>query len=148
MIDSEETMSTKLFPAIVLALVLGQAACSDDINPSNPITPTPDPVTETFTGTLTLNGAITHQFSAARSGTVRVSIVSLVPDSAVTLGLSLGTWNGTAGTCQTVISNDTATQGSAIIGAAEREGRLCVRLYDAAGTLPQPTDYELTVERP
>ena len=44
-------MSTKLFPAIILAVALGQTACSDEINTANPIEPTPNPITETFTGT-------------------------------------------------------------------------------------------------
>ena len=147
MVNSLETMSTKLLPAVILAVALGQAACSEDINPAIPSEPS-NPVTETFTGTLTTNGGKTHPFSAARSGGVRASIVSLAPDSTVTIGLSLGTWNGTAETCATVISNDNATVGTSITGAADREGRLCVRVYDAAGTLPQATDYELTVVRP
>jgi hypothetical protein len=141
-------MSTKLFvPAIILALTLAQVACSEDINPAVPSEPS-NPVTETFTGTLTQNGGRTHPFSVARSGAVRATIASLAPDSAVVIGLSLGTWNGTAETCATVISNDNATVGTGITGAADREGRLCVRVYDAAGTLPQATDYELTVVRP
>ena len=147
MVNSEETMFTKLFPAVILATALGQAACSQDINPAVPSQPT-NPVTETFADTLTMNGGKTHPFSVTASGPVRASIVSLAPDSTVTIGLSLGTWNGTAETCATVISNDNATVGTAIVGAADREGRLCVRVYDAAGTLPQPTDYELRVERP
>jgi len=35
-----------------------------------------------------------------------------------------------------------------VTGAADREGRLCVRVYDADGTLPQPTDFQLTVVHP
>jgi hypothetical protein len=147
MVNSLETMSTKLFPAVILAIALGQVSCSEDINPAIPSQPS-NPVTETFTGTLTLNGGVTHPFSVTSSGAIRASIASLAPDSTVTIGLSLGTWNGTAETCATVISNDHATVGTAIVGAADREGRLCVRVYDAAGTLPQPTDYELTVVRP
>ena len=139
-------MSTKLFPAVVLTLALAQAACSEDINPAVPSNP--NPVTEAFTGTVTKNGAVTHPFSAANSGAIRATIVSLAPDSSVRIGLSLGTWNGSAETCATVISNDNATVGTAIVGAADREGRLCVRVYDATGTLPQPTDYELSVVRP
>jgi hypothetical protein len=141
-------MFTKFFPALLLGLVLAQAACSEDINPSTPSPDPGNPITETFTGTLTLNGADTHPFSVTRGGGVRATIVSLAPDATVTVGLSLGTWNGTASTCQTVIANDSATLGTAVVGAAEREGRLCVRVYDAAGTLPQATDYELRVERP
>jgi hypothetical protein len=140
-------MSTKLFPAVFLAIALAHVACSEDINPAVPSEPS-NPVTETFTGTLTRNGGVTHPFSAARSGAIRAAVVSLAPDSTVIIGLSLGTWNGTAETCATVISNDHATVGTAIVGAADREGRLCVRVYDAAGTLPQATDYELTVVRP
>ena len=137
-------MLTKLFPAAVLAFALVQTACSQDpiTTPTNPGTS----VTESFTGTLTLNGADTIPFSVSRSGSVTASIASLAPVATVTIGLSLGTWNGTA--CSTVISNDSATVGTTVTGAADREGRLCVRVYDAAGTLPQPTDFTLTVVHP
>jgi|SoiMethySBSTD1v2_1073268.scaffolds.fasta_scaffold1288124_1 hypothetical protein len=138
-------MFTKLFPAVVLAFALVQAACSDSINPTVPTNPG-NPVTETFTGTLTLNGADTRPFSVTRSGSVSASIASLAPDATVTIGLSLGTWNGAA--CSTVIANDSATVGTTVTGAADREGRLCVRVYDADGTLPQPTDFQLTVVHP
>ena len=138
-------MLTKLFPAGILAVALVQAACSDSINPTVPTDPV-IPINETFTGTLTLNGADTIPFSVTRSGSVTATIASLAPDATVTVGLSLGTWNGTA--CSTVISNDSATVGTTVTGAADREGRLCVRVYDAAGTLPQPTNFELTVVHP
>ena len=60
-----EIMFTKLFPAVVLTLALAQAACSEDINPAVPSQPN-NPVTETFTGTLTQNGADTHPFSVTQ----------------------------------------------------------------------------------
>ena len=148
MVNSVEPMSTKVLPAVILALALGQTACSDEINVANPIEPTPNPVTETFPGTLTPYGAKTEPFTVTRSGSVTAAIARLAPDAAVTVGLSLGIWNGTAGSCQTIISNDSATVGTIILGTAERDGRLCVRVYDAAGTLPQPTDYEITIVRP
>ena len=138
-------MFTKLCPAVVLAFALVQAACSESINPSLPSDPG-NPVTETFTGTLTLNGADTHPFSVGRSGSVSAAIASLAPDATVRIGLSLGTWNGAS--CSTVIANDSATVGTTVTGAADREGRLCVRVYDADGTLPQPTNFELTVVHP
>ena len=77
------------------------------------------------------------------SGDVRAAITKLEPDATVIVGLSIGTWNGAA--CQTVISNDNATQGTAVVGTADRQGRLCVRIYDAAGTLAAPTTYEINV---
>ena len=59
------------------------------------------------------------------------------------MGLTLGTWNGEG--CQSVIANDRASQGTVVIGTASTTGNLCVRVYDAAGTLAQPTDYEIQV---
>jgi hypothetical protein len=138
-------MFTKLFPAVVLALALAQMACSESINPSLPTDPG-NPIVDTFTGTLTPNGAKTEPFSVTRSGSVTATLASLAPDATITIGLSLGTWNGTA--CSTVISNDSATVGTTVTGAADREGRLCVRVYDADGKLAQPTDFELNVVHP
>jgi hypothetical protein len=138
-------MPTKLLIALLAAALAAPACTSDEEDPITP-TPTPVPVTETFAGTLTRNGADTHPFTVTAAGSVRASIANLVPDATVIVGLSLGTWNGAA--CQAIISNDNASLGTALLGTADRAGRLCVRIYDAAGTLPAPTDYELTVIRP
>ena len=73
-------MFTKLVPAIVLASALAQTACSESINPSLPTDPG-NPVTETFTGTLTRNGADTRPFSVSRSGSVTASIATLAKDA-------------------------------------------------------------------
>ena len=135
-------MPTKLLIVMMAGLALGAGACTGDDDPA-PTTPTPTPIVDTFTGTLTRNGAHTEAFSVTASGDVRAAIARLEPDATVIVGLSIGTWNGAA--CQTVISNDNATQGTAVIGTADRQGRLCVRIYDVAGTLPGPTNYELTV---
>ena len=56
-------------------------------------TPTPVAVTETFSGTLNVNGARTHSFAVDRAGTVSAQIKTL-SDQAATIGVSLGTWNG------------------------------------------------------
>ncbi len=52
--------------AAVLALALVGSAC--DNGPGTPTIPTPVLVTETFTGTVTLNGAINHGFSVIDRG--------------------------------------------------------------------------------
>jgi hypothetical protein len=144
MINSLEIMPKKLLIVMMAGLALGAGACSGEDDPL-PTTPTPTPVVETFTGTLTRNGGVTEPFSVTTSGDVRAAIAKLEPDPTVVVGLSIGTWNGA--TCQTVISNDKATQGTAVVGTADRQGRLCVRIYDAAGTLPSPTTYEINVTR-
>ena len=72
-------------------------------------------------------------------------ITAVTPDTSSVVGLSLGTWNGTA--CQSVISNDRATVPASLLGRATSTGTLCVRIYDV-GALSGPQDYELRVVHP
>lgn len=104
-------------------------------------------VTDTFTGTVTKNGATSHPFPVVSTGggDVTASLKSVSPDTGAVVGLSLGTWNGTA--CQAVISNDRATVTSAILGRATTTGTLCVRVFDV-GALNEPQDYEVQVVHP
>ena len=128
---------------LAVALALGAAACGSD-----PVTPTPTTsvtVTDTFSGTLTRNGATTSPFTTAASGTVTATISSLSPDSTLVVGLALGVWNGNS--CQIVFSKDTATQFSQVQGAVSSAGSLCVRLYDV-GNLIDPATYEVQVNHP
>jgi hypothetical protein len=78
-----------------LAVLTAAAACDDNTLVST--TPTPIVTTsETFTGTLTKNGAVTHQFSVSSRGNVTATLTKIDPDSGMTIGVSLGTWNGTS----------------------------------------------------
>ena len=133
---------TSLF-ALVLTIGLSASACDSD-SPTGPTEPPPVAVTETFTGTLTLNGAVRHTFLTQRAGEVSASIASLSPASAV-ISLSLGTWNGQS--CQVIIAKDDATATpplNSIIGNASA-GNFCVRLSDPDGRLTQATDYTVSV---
>jgi hypothetical protein len=130
--------------ALVLAVaVLAMSACNN-----NPVvtTPTPGtPVTDTFSGTLTKNGAFTHSFSISSLGSITAAIVSLSPNSAQIVGLQLGVWNGTS--CTASSSTDTATTGSSITLTASSAGVVCVRLYDV-GFVSDPVLYQLQVVHP
>lgn len=133
--------------ACTLVLPLLAAGCGN--NAQTPTTPTETvtTVTDTFTGTLTRNGATSHPFPvvSAAGGDVTASLKALSPDGAAVVGMSLGTWNGTA--CQAVLSNDRATVASALLGRATSAGTLCVRIFDV-GTLTEPQDYEVEVVHP
>jgi hypothetical protein len=128
---------------VALVGVLG--ACGDDLV-ETPTTPTP-PVTttETFSGTINRNGAATHNFATQASGTVTATLTTLGPDSALIVGLSLGTSNGT--TCSLQITKDDATQGTVVTGGVSALGSLCVRIYDV-GNVVDPITYEITVVHP
>jgi hypothetical protein len=127
---------------VLMCVLVAAAACGED-TPTAPEQPVQRPtVTEPpIQGRLTVNGAATHPFTTG-SGQISVTVTELVPDSAAVIGVSLGTWNGTA--CQIVIANDNAAQGAGILGTASGPGAFCVRVYDV-GQLKAATEYTLTV---
>jgi hypothetical protein len=125
-----------------VSLLGGTSGCGDDNEPTTPTEPTRPTTTRTFTGTVTVNGARTHEFNATGSGRIDVTLTSLAPDSAARVGVSIGTWNGSA--CQIVIANDNATQGTLVAGNASAAGAFCVRVYDV-GQLSGAADYTVTV---
>lgn len=143
-------MIPRLFARAVLvtAVTLAVAGCGDDNTVTNPIAPTPDIVTETFSGTLQRNGGVTHTFVTSSFGPVQVILLSLVWDSADTpvIAMSLGTWNGTS--CSAVIAQDRAGVGASILGTANSVGTYCVRASDSNGTLDRPVDYSIQVAHP
>lgn len=130
--------ATFLFPILAATTFVG---CGSDDPVDVPTQPTPVSVTETFSGTLTVNGAQTHRFTVDRAGTVSASLKTLSTD-AVTLGVSLGTWNGAA--CQIIISNTAAVLNTTVTGTAQSAGQFCVWLNDV-GKLTSGVDYSVEV---
>jgi hypothetical protein len=132
----------RLTLASALLLAVFAAACGDD--DSSTVTPTPPvQISEAFSGTVTVNGAFSHSFVAERAGQVTAQLTALAPDDTVTIGVALGTWNGSA--CQLIITNDAAKLASVTIGTATGPGSLCVRLSDV-GQLTAATTYEVRVD--
>jgi hypothetical protein len=137
--------------AVLLAVaVLTAGACSNDTLSSLTTPTTPTTFTDTFTGTLSKNGAFTHSFTTASLGPITATIVSLSPTASQIVGMSLGVWTGTA--CSTSpatggASSDVATTGSSITLNATAAGSLCVRLYDV-GFISDPVLYTLQVSHP
>lgn len=127
---------------VPLAIALAAAACGDD-TPTTPTVPTPVALTDTFSGSLNQNGAATHPFLVGSSGAINTTLTTVGPDSAVVVGMSLGTWNGNA--CQIVLAKDNAVQGSTVLGAATSAGNFCVRIYDV-GNLTGPITYQIDVQ--
>ena len=131
---------------LALSTAALMAACgdSDTLTPTTPTPPRVD-ITEVFAGEVNRNGAVTHPFLAEAGGTVTVTLDSLTPEAVSVIGVSLGTWNGTA--CQIVIANDNAAQGARVVGNAATAGNLCVRIYDV-GRIPALAAYQVTVVHP
>jgi hypothetical protein len=131
---------------LVLCSATLVTACGGDTPaPTVPSPGRPPDVTETFTGDLNRNGAVTHPFLAGASGDIRATLDSIGPDEISSIGLSLGTWNGSA--CQVVIANDNAIPGAVVLGQASVASNLCLRIYDV-GKIPTLASYQVTVVHP
>jgi hypothetical protein len=126
----------------MLAASLLAAACD---NGPEPTVPTPGPtVTETFTGTVNLNGSITHSFTSSSAGSVTATITAVDPTGSI-VGFTLGTWNTVA--CTAVVSNDLATISSVLSGVTQSQASLCIKIHDPNGALTtNPVNYTVTVE--
>ena len=136
---------TFLSLTLVALLAVASAGCdSGETTPTTPTNPSPT-ITETFAGTVTLNGAATFTFNTQGIGLVTATLRSIAPDTAVQVGLALGEWNGVS--CAVKISNDRITQGLTVTGQANASGSLCVRVYDV-GQLSQTSTFEVTVVHP
>jgi hypothetical protein len=129
-------------PASLALAVLAMSSCGDDVQ--TPTLPTPVPITETFSGTLTVNGAATHPFAASTAGNLTATLSNIAPDDA-TVGVSLGTWNGSA--CAILIADVSAVKGRVVYGTVNQAGQLCVHIQDV-GRLAGAADYEIVVEHP
>ena len=130
----------RLLAAAVLAL--GVAACDEDV-PTQPL-PTPNPVTETFRGSISQNSVSIQSFPTASAGVITATLKELAPDAAV--GFSLGNWNGTA--CQVVLDNPAATNGAILAGTTGGIGTLCLRMYDVGNITTTPASYVVEVTHP
>ena len=132
--------------ALLLGALLSTSACGDNAAAPTAPTSTPPPtITETFSGSINRNGAATHAFLAQAAGTVTATLTTLSPEGTEAIGLSLGTWNGTA--CQIVIANTAAAQGAVILAVASSAGNLCVFVQDV-GKIAVAASYEITVVHP
>ena len=137
-----------VLPVLFAIALLGtSAACNNNSNPTIP-TPTPTPpVTQTFTGSINTNGAMTFPFDVATGGFVTATLTSIGPDSTTLIGMSIGTYN--AGVCTVMgLHNDTAAQGATILAQVSAPGTLCLRVSDSGGTLTGLTNFSVDVAHP
>ena len=142
-------MRAFILRALVLSIAGIGAGCSGDIN-DLPTTPDPVVVTETFSGTININGAATHNVFTSATGTVSATLTSLTPvgESAPSkIGFSMGTLS-TIGNCTVVLVNDSSVVNTSLTGTVSSlGGSLCVRVYDV-GALTESVSYTLTVSHP
>lgn len=138
-------MQRAFWKSLLLAAAVVAGGCDNEVG-NSPTTP-PATTTDTFTGSINVNGAMTHTFAVVVAGTVTATLTAVSPDATVATGFGLGTWNATSSTCQQVLANDAAIAGQILTGNASGPGTLCARIYDS-GKLTEPLSYTLTVVHP
>ena len=120
--------------------------CSGDID-NLPTTPDPVIVTETFTGTLNINGGVTQNVFTGATGAVSATLTSLGDNPPAKVGFSMGTL-GSSGVCTVVLVNDNAVVNTSLAGTVSTlAGSLCVRVYDT-GALTESVNFTFTVTHP
>lgn len=130
----------------MVALAIGASACSGLID-ELPTTPDPVFTTDTFNGTVTVNGSQTHPVFTAATGAVTATLTSLGEAPPSKVGFSMGTLSAT-GVCTVVLKNDNATVNSVLTGTVSTlQGSLCVSIYDT-GAMTSAVDYVFTVSHP
>lgn len=124
----------------VLGAALVTAGCADPVAPVTPVPAVPT-VTDTFSDTLLVAGANTHQFTVTAIGGVSITLSSLNPGASV--GLGVGT--PSLGNCS-VIDHVAAVAGQSVLlsGTATVPGSYCVTIFDL-GNLVEPAVYTINV---
>ena len=130
---------------LLVAVVTTAGGCDDTDGPTTPTPPVM--VTETFTGTLTVNGAQTHSFTTQAAGNLTATLTTLAPDNTVTVGLSLGIFTPSTNSCQLIVVNTVAVQGTRVTGQVSSSGNYCVLINDV-GRLTAASNYTITLEHP
>jgi hypothetical protein len=131
---------------LIALLAISASACSGLID-ELPTTPDPVITTDTFTGTLTVNGSQTHPVFTSATGNVVATLTSLGEAPPSRVGFSMGTLSVT-GTCTVILRNDSAVTATALTGTVSTlQGSLCVSIYDT-GAMSEPLEYSFTVSHP
>ena len=130
---------------LLVAAATMAGGCDEDTTPTTPTPPTM--VTDTYNGTLTVNGAQTHSFTTQSAGNLTATLTTLAVDSGISVGLSLGIFTPATNTCQIVVDNGAAAQTTRVTGQVSSSGSYCVRIYDA-GRLTNSANYTITLEHP
>jgi hypothetical protein len=125
-----------------LALALMVSACGSSASTS-PTTTTSGLTTETFTGTVAVNGSDFKSFTVTVTGVISVTLTA----APVSMGLAVGI-PGASGCVPLAGASTTATAGSAIQLAGEvTPGLFCVQVYDV-GNQTAAVTYSVTVVHP
>ncbi|MCX6538615.1 MAG: hypothetical protein NT151_06760 [Acidobacteria bacterium] len=105
--------------------------------------PTPVSTTETYSGTLAQTGVDTYPFAATVTGAMTIGLTAVGPLATLSIGVGIGTWDGT--TCTLIAKNDNSKAGLVALSGTAVAGNFCVQVYDS-GNIPDSTSVTYTVQ--
>jgi hypothetical protein len=97
--------------------------------------------TENFAGNLAAGGIASYPFTVTVTGAYGLTLVSLSPQTTITMGLGVG--QPTATGCGLVTYTNVAKIGTALSGSLD-PGSYCVSIYDL-GNVTGTVDYSLSI---
>jgi hypothetical protein len=139
-------MRTLIHVAVAALIAVGLAACGIT-SPSDLKTEPP------FIGTIhpgdilgTATNLPTAFFTASKTGEFIVKVVSMMPDSGATVGISYGAPSGDV--CSSENNNPIAQQGHTAFDQTLPSGDYCLQVYDSGGGLTVPETFNISIQHP
>jgi len=131
--------------AFAMTVALASGACNLLNDVTSPDTSSPSSSSETFGGTVGVQGSSRSTFTVAQQGTVTVTLSAVSPS--VAMGLGIGTPNG-ATACAMTSSTTTALAGpTPQLTVTQAPGNYCVNVYDV-GNVTASVTYSVVVAHP
>ena len=132
--------------ALLLLASLG-VGCRNSPGTTSPSTTTTGPATETFTGSLDVNGSSFYSFSVASLGTVSVMLASITmgnpgPAAAIPVSLGLGVPAGIG--CGVTTAVTVAPALTSQIASSLPAGIYCVNIADI-GNMRAPINFAIRI---
>ncbi len=128
----------------LMLFVAAAVGCGQYESPTIPDSTLPpvQPTTESFTGTVAVSGANTHNFSVVRSnGLLTIVLTQAAPPANVVMGVGVGQPSGTG--CLILLSL-AAVSGTPVLAQTVNAGSYCVVIGDI-GNATAPVNYTITV---
>jgi len=107
----------------------GGGSSSSTTSPSSTPTTSSQPTTETFSGTVSVQGCGTNNFNVNQSGELDVTLTSASPPPNIVMQLGVGTQLGA--TCSLISTVNTAAGPASTLGGQAAPGAFCVSVCDA-----------------
>jgi hypothetical protein len=123
--------------AVIGLLVVSSAACGGSAAPSE--------VTESLGGVLSSASSSWHIFNTSGPGDVTITLVSLSPLSAITVGIGIGIASGS--TCNLQYKSEVFKADTTWTTSLGAKGAYCVAIYDI-GQVSKDVTYKLSVMHP